>query len=128
MSLLLAVELAVGPDRVAFAAQMLGHTLGEGRDCAADGEYERALFGPQDDVKRLVDVPRVVADRARECSGVQVLGPAPAPIGKIKGNWRWHVLLKAADAAAVASAVRSVGKERVRGARLIVDVDPMSLL
>lgn len=80
------------------------------------------------DEDKVAKAAQVVADRARECAGIQVLGPAPAPIAKVKGNWRWHVLLKAASAEAVVDAVRSVGKERVRGSRLIVDVDPMSLL
>ncbi len=65
-----------------------------------------------------------------------VLGPAPAPIEKIKGRVRWHLLLKGEHPRALHSLVRQVRQEfmhqgaaRGRPAlRTIVDVDPYSML
>jgi primosomal protein N' len=44
---------------------------------------------------------------------------------RIKGRWRWHVLVKAADPAVLGRVVRAW---RGRGGAVIVDRDPVSLL
>ena len=54
-----------------------------------------------------------------------VLGPAPCPIMRLKGRWRWHVLVKAAEPRAIGRVVRALGA-RARG--VVVDRDPVSLL
>jgi primosomal protein N' (replication factor Y) (superfamily II helicase) len=55
-----------------------------------------------------------------------VLGPAPCPIGRLKGRWRWHVLVKSADPRALGRVVRAWGA-RARGV-VVVDRDPVALL
>jgi primosomal protein N' (replication factor Y) len=67
---------------------------------------------------------------ARPEAGAVVLGPAPCPIERIRGRWRWHLLLKAPDADRL---TRLVGYVAARaparsGTRLVVDRDPASLL
>jgi primosomal protein N' (replication factor Y) len=55
-----------------------------------------------------------------------VLGPAPCPIMRLQGRWRWHVLVKSATPRAIGRVVRTWGR---RGGRtVIVDRDPTSLL
>ena len=60
----------------------------------------------------------------------QLLGPSPAPLSRVKGIWRWHVLVKAprdADVSAcVGAAIRSL--KRVQGVAWAADVDPTDLL
>lgn len=60
----------------------------------------------------------------------QVLGPAPAPLARIRGFWRWHVLLKAApDADTPALLDEALARIRVpAGAWLQADIDPVSLM
>lgn len=62
--------------------------------------------------------------------GWRVLGPSPAPIARVKGVFRWHLLVKAPAGATVSSevgeALRIVGK--VRGVVIAADVDPVDLL
>ncbi|MEK7668562.1 MAG: primosomal protein N', partial [Gemmatimonadota bacterium] len=67
---------------------------------------------------------------ARPEAGAEVLGPAPCPIERIRGRWRWHVLLKAPEAAQLTRLVRYIAtRAPVPGAvRLVVDRDPVSLL
>lgn len=67
---------------------------------------------------------------ARPEAGAVVLGPAPCPIERIRARWRWHLLLKAPDAARLTRLVAYVAdRAPVRsGTRLIVDRDPVSLL
>jgi primosomal protein N' (replication factor Y) len=57
-----------------------------------------------------------------------VLGPAPPPIERVRGRYRWQLLLRHADVRglrALARAARAADAEmRKRHVRLIVDVDP----
>ena len=58
-----------------------------------------------------------------------VLGPAPCPIPRLKGRWRWHVLVKATESRAIGRVVRAWRRERVAGgATVMVDRDPVALL
>jgi primosomal protein N' (replication factor Y) len=63
---------------------------------------------------------------------VQCLGPSPAPLARLKGRYRWHLLLKALSRAdlhrvAVQIAQSARGKLPSR-IHLSVDVDPQSFL
>jgi primosomal protein N' (replication factor Y) len=74
----------------------------------------------------------LAANRAyREC--IQVLGPIEAPIPRIANRYRWQILLKGPDAAALhrftrectLGGGRSTGRQ---GIRMSVDVDPIYLM
>lgn len=68
--------------------------------------------------------------RAALPEGFRLVGPAPAPIVRVKGNWRWHVLLKAPEGSDL-PAVLAAALERVAvpdGVTRIVDVDPVGML
>jgi primosomal protein N' (replication factor Y) len=67
----------------------------------------------------------VRANSERLSGALTVLGPAPCPIERLKGRWRWHVLVKAAERRALGRVVRALGT-RARG--IVVDRDPVSLL
>jgi len=62
------------------------------------------------------------ADVARE---IRILGPAPAPLERLKGLWRYHLLIKAERREAIAEAGRLLAAlpEPPR-----LDVDPQNLL
>jgi len=55
-----------------------------------------------------------------------VLGPAPCPIMRLKGKWRWHVLAKAAEPRVLGRVVRAWRAKAHRA--VTVDRDPVSLL
>jgi primosomal protein N' (replication factor Y) len=62
---------------------------------------------------------------------VEVVGPAPAPIERLHGRWRWHFLLRTASVPALSAACR----ELVEGftppgadVRMALDRDPVALL
>ncbi len=64
---------------------------------------------------------------------VEILGPAPAPLAKIKQYYRWHLLLKAVDPAhireLIQQAMEKVPSQISRGdVRVTVDMDPMTVL
>src|SRR5947207_6645931 len=70
------------------------------------------------------------ANQERLGGVLTVLGPAPCPIMRLKGRWRWHVLIKSPEARPIGRVVRAWGRGRGVGARgaVVVDRDPVSLL
>ena len=68
----------------------------------------------------------------RRIEGLSLVGPAPAPIAKIKDRWRWHLLVKAEPRAPLARVMRYCLERAPIPAhhdlRLIVDRDPVQLL
>ncbi len=62
--------------------------------------------------------------------GMIMLGPAPCPIDRLRGRWRWHLLLKSADPVALGSVLRFAASNAPvpSGLRLEIDRDPESLL
>jgi primosomal protein N' len=62
---------------------------------------------------------------------VEVLGPSPAVIAKVKDQWRWHMLVKAFTPASFAMAMAAIGTVEdlaTRTCRVTLDVDPSSLM
>ncbi len=70
------------------------------------------------------------AARARAVGGdVRVLGPAEAPIPRLRGRTRWQVWLASGDRALLSRAARAAGETPLpRNVRLAIDVDPQSVL
>ncbi len=63
-------------------------------------------------------------------SSIEVLGPAPAPIIKIRDVYRWHILLKARKIKELHGLVQFIDtsfKDRQK-IKLIIDVDPENML
>jgi primosomal protein N' (replication factor Y) len=75
------------------------------------------------------DLVNRVRQLAGERSGVRVLGPAPAPLGKLRGEYRAQLLLKGANRRRVREALQTALAERPDlQRRIVVDVDPISVL
>ncbi len=67
-----------------------------------------------------------------EAKGITVLGPAPQALSRLRGRFRWHLLLKGgsgADLRAAAAAALEWAAEPGRGrVRVVADVDPIEVL
>jgi len=71
------------------------------------------------------------AAASRFGSDLEVVGPAPAPIERLHGRWRWHLVVRSSSPNALGGLLRSfVEHHRPRGrdVRVIVDRDPVALL
>ena len=60
----------------------------------------------------------------------EILGPAPPPINRIRGRYRWQLLLKTHGVVSTLQALRQVlpGLGKDRDVKIEVDVDPISML
>ncbi len=61
---------------------------------------------------------------------VELLGPAPAPIPKLRGRFRHQLLVRSADHAGISLAIRHLAQLRTRppaGISLSIDVDPVDM-
>ena len=65
--------------------------------------------------------------------GVEVLGPTPAPIERLRRRYRWQLLVRSRSGAAARRAARAASEAvrrtaRTAGVRVLVDVDPYAML
>jgi primosomal protein N' (replication factor Y) (superfamily II helicase) len=71
--------------------------------------------------------------RAQSVAEVEIVGPAPCAIDRIRGRWRWHLLLRSENSALLGKITRYFaqrfdvpnGKEELR---IAIDRDPIALL
>jgi primosomal protein N' (replication factor Y) len=81
-------------------------------------------------------VARAIGDRLGRkmppaSRGVRLLGPAPAPIARIKGRTRWQLLLKGPTHASLAPLLDEVEarlEEVPAAVKVVIDVDPTAML
>ena len=61
---------------------------------------------------------------------IEILGPAPLPLYRLRGQFRWHVMLRATKLEEMAKPVRAaLGRlRRKTGVYLAVDVEPVTIL
>jgi primosomal protein N' (replication factor Y) len=75
--------------------------------------------------------PRLARSARRGGDPVELVGPAPAPIERLHGRWRWHFLLRSRSPAALGEAARRLAEEFTLppgDVRLALDRDPVALL
>ena len=122
-----AIRMAAAHDLHGFAAQEL--------------EFRRAFFYPPFSELAAVLVSSTDRDRAERAAAaigasfrsvpgaLRLSGPAPAPVERIQGRWRFQILVRAADRRRVVAALEAAIPERPpAGTRVDVDVDPQDLL
>ncbi|HEY8448932.1 MAG TPA: primosomal protein N' [Bacillota bacterium] len=98
------------------------------------GELVRLLvYGAEEDrvAQAAADLGQHLS-RAMDLSDAVLLGPAPAPLPRLRGFYRYQLLLKGSDGWRLRQALRAVLDARApaaaRGVRVTVDTNPYSLL
>jgi primosomal protein N' (replication factor Y) len=69
--------------------------------------------------------------RSAPLAGIEILGPAQAPLARLRNNYRWQLLLKGPDAAALGGLCRSLLENQdwiPAGVKVAVDIDAVHLL
>lgn len=122
-----AIRRAADHDVESFAAEEL--------------EFRRTFFYPPFSELASVLVSSPARERAEEAAaalgaafsgraaGLRLSGPAPAPLERLQGRWRFQILLRAPDRRSVLAALEAAIPERPpAGVAIAVDVDPQDLL
>jgi primosomal protein N' (replication factor Y) len=86
--------------------------------------------------ENLIDVERAANECGRlleaavePLTGTRVQGPAPAPMARIKGVWRYQILLRSPNRTGLRRAVAAVMLSRkLKGVDVAIDVDPINIL
>lgn len=81
----------------------------------------------QEGQKAVQDLAKSVQDFGR-AHGIQVLGPAPAPLAMLRGRKRFHCLVKGHDWAALRTLYAKVQAEVSPKLRVTLDIDPVNML
>ncbi len=129
-----ALRAAVEHDYVGFAERELDDRLEPGypphrrlANVVVSGRSETRVT---DLAGQLADWTRGLI-RSRSLDGVEVLGPAPCPIDRLRGRWRWHFLLKSDGPRRLGSVLRYLAvhhRQPSGDLRIEIDRDPESLL
>jgi primosomal protein N' (replication factor Y) len=131
-----AIRCAVEHDYLAFAVRELKERSGPRYpphvrlvNVLVSGIKEGAV---QEEADRSAQWMRALIDGIAP-GKVEVTGPAPCPIDRIRGRWRWHYLLRSDSAKALGLVCRHLQyryefKPGPSELRLIIDRDPVSLL
>ena len=122
-----AIRMAAGHDLEGFARQEL--------------EFRRTFFYPPYSELAAILVSATDRDRAAQAAdavgkklrslpaALRLSGPAPAPIERIQGRWRFQILLRASDRRRILEALSAAIPERPpAGTRIDTDVDPQDLM
>jgi len=66
----------------------------------------------------------------RENLQLKLLGPAPAPLEKLKTEWRWHILVKSKTSRAIRKAVHTLqpAAQKSRKVKIVFDIDPQDMM
>jgi primosomal protein N' (replication factor Y) len=74
----------------------------------------------------------LLVGQMKDVKGVSVLGPAPAPLARLRKDYRYHILLKGKNPtelrAVLNKGLHYVQTTNPKGIRLIVDVDPQNVI
>ena len=90
-----------------------------------------ALILSYPDEQEAARISREIGALAPNGEGIDIWGPAPAPISVIRGRYRWRYLVRAdlgIDVSAFMTAWRSNIKKLPNQTRLQIDVDPYSFM
>lgn len=127
-----AIEAAIRHDFAAFAKQELPIRKEFGYPPTA-AMIRIIVRGPEE--VRTEQFAELVAERLREAAAglqadVRMLGPAPAPLAKLRGKFRFHTLVQGQDRDLMRRIVRQTteGLKTVDEIQWVVDVDPLDLL
>ena len=100
------------------------------------------------DEKEVIDTAHIVRDRLEiwqtdqehtsqvpdtKEPAVEILGPAPAPLSKIEGKFRWHLLLRSPTAEKIGQLLRHLVDDppatiKSKAVELVIDIDPTNTL
>lgn len=95
------------------------------------GYLARVLIEDPDEERTLESASRIREQLlGGSDKGAKILGPAPAPIARLRGKFRQHILIKSTDRRAIHSVIQRIAGERPRWStsRITIDIDPQNIV
>ncbi len=127
------LRAAAGHDYLGFAVRELADRAEPGypphvrlANVVVSGPDERQVV---DAIDRVSDATRTLLEEVK-LQEVSLLGPAPCPLDRLRGRWRWHFLLKATRASSLGTVLRQLAERHALSGRLRLEIDrdPESLM
>ena len=131
-----AIKSAVQHDYRAFAERELMERYGPGypphtrmANIIISGTDEIAVQEAAENVTLWIEA----LIEKHKATGVLLTGPAPCPVDRIRGRWRWHVLIRSVSPKPLGAVCREVQHKYTlpqnrAELRLVLDRDPVTLL
>jgi primosomal protein N' (replication factor Y) len=116
-------------DYEAFYAEELGHRAPLGYP--PFGHLAHVVVAAPEEERAREEASRLAAAARAAGRPVEVLGPAPAPLARLRGRYRQQVLVKGADRSEVRETARAIAAVagRLRGrVQATLDLRPQSML
>jgi primosomal protein N' (replication factor Y) len=83
----------------------------------------------EEGAKKIGEMAKTISGALAGREKVDVMGPAEAPIAKLKGRYRWHLILKGKNVGTLHGVVRDIlAQNREKGLEIRVDVDPLNFM
>ena len=125
------IQAAEGHDYLRFYREEIGYReallyppLSHAATILLRGEIETEVIQT---ANRLLDQLEVLKED--RFPSVEIRGPVPAPLAKIRNKFRWHFLLRSEDVEELRELIQSaVAEASPTNIDLIVDIDPISVL
>ena len=79
--------------------------------------------------KAAIESGKRIEELVAPLAGTRIQGPAPAPLARLKGVWRYHILVRSPQRTALRKAIEAamVGR-KWKGVDVTIDVDPLNML
>ena len=73
---------------------------------------------------------RKLLEKELEGTNIELIGPAPLPLYRLRGHYRWHLMLRGSDLRPMRTALQTAleARKRKMGIYLAIDVDPVTIL
>ncbi len=92
------------------------------------GQLAAILLDGKDDMA-VRAAGQMLARTAPDDARIKVLGPAPAPLSKLRGQYRYRLLVKASDGIHLQRTLKGwLGTQKFKGVRIKIDVNPYYFL
>ena len=102
------------------------------------GKDEKEVIDTAHTVRDQLEIWQTDQARASEVPdtqalAVEILGPAPAPLSKIEGKFRWHLLLRSPAAEKIGQLLRRLSDDppvtiKSKAIEFVIDIDPTNTL
>jgi primosomal protein N' (replication factor Y) len=129
-----AISLARTHDYPAFCREELQRRISHGyppfRELVQLALAGKDAAAVEDAAQTLVQLAKSVPLPSGGAATLEVLGPAPAPVARVRDRFRWQVLLLGGreDVSAVARELLRLSRGRFRGVTVRVDAAPLQML